>query len=171
MTPAPRYRIAFYSLTLLFFHAQHSSADTNITVSLEDRLQIQELFAHYAHSWDSKDVARYVDLFTEDAVFQTLLAGNLAAEFTSHEQLTAYGESLTSSYRTAGIQTRHYITNSILTAQTDGSIKAETYFQVLQQQAGERAPVAAHTGIYTDIFVHTLQGWKFTRHEVRLDHE
>ncbi len=142
----------------------------NLSVSTNDRLEIQDLLSNYARAWDSKNVERFVSLFTEDAIAQVYLAGTLAAEAVTLEQRTQHAMAQTSGFRTNGIQTRHYMANTILTPQSDNTVQGETYFYVTWQYEGEKSPILKHTGVYVDTFVKTNNGWKFLKHETRVDH-
>jgi 3-phenylpropionate/cinnamic acid dioxygenase small subunit len=143
----------------------------NPSISNDDRAEIRDLLSKYAHAWDSKNVEKFISLFTEEAIVQIYLAGVLKGEAVTVEQRTQHALMRTRKFRAEGIQTRHYLTNTLLTLQPDNAIRGKTYFYVTWQYEGEMSPIPKHTGVYMDTFVKTDSGWKFLKHETRVDHK
>ena len=54
-------------------------SDPNGKIPVEDRLDIQELFARYVWALDMGDADSFVDCFTEDGCFDHLWQGKITA--------------------------------------------------------------------------------------------
>ena len=129
-----------------------------------DRQAIVDLISQYSYSYDENDMEMFKSLFDKDAVFSIggneIPAGNFikaaAAARNTHAQ--------------NGIQTRHYQTNTVIIQAEESRVRAKTIFFVVYQHAGKAGPDLVHSGMYTDEFRKTAQGWKFLGREIKLDH-
>jgi 3-phenylpropionate/cinnamic acid dioxygenase small subunit len=130
-----------------------------------DRQAIVDLISQYSYSYDENDMEMFKSLFDKDAVFSIggneIPAGNFikaaAAARNTHAQ--------------NGIQTRHYQTNTVISEAGESIARAKTIFFVVYQHAGKPCPDIVHSGIYSDEFRNTGQGWKFSRRAIKLDHQ
>ena len=141
------------------------------SISVSDRVQIQDLISRYSHTWDSKDAGGWSDLFVKDGIWANYFAGKKNKSLESGEERLAFAEELQGSFRDRGIVTRHHQTNTLLKKKEDGSIEGKTVFSVIWQHHDEPVPKLMHSGIYRDIYVKTDEGWKFRIREVRFDHQ
>ena len=146
-------------------------ADTEGGISVQDRMEIFELISKYSHTWDSKDSVAWAALFTDTAISQTYMAGELVLESTSTVERLNGAKSRHAMFTENGIQTRHFQTNTVLTLDRNGTVSGETVFSVAWQYSAEDEPRLMHTGIYRDKFTKTPAGWRFARREVRVDHK
>jgi 3-phenylpropionate/cinnamic acid dioxygenase small subunit len=157
-------------LSLLFVTAMVPSQAAADGVSLQERAEILDIISRYSYTWDGRDGAAWVKLFTDDAVLSATFQKTLAWTHASNKGRLAFIEEF---YRsTAGqglLQTRHYQTNTVLEKQADGSIAARSMFQVSVQFQGEAGPRVANSGVYVDRFVKTADGWKFARRDIMVD--
>ncbi len=69
----------------------------------------------------------------------------------------------------AGVQTRHYQTNTVLTETANGRITGRTMLLLLWQRHGETAPAIMVSGVYHDEFVKTTAGWRIASRRVKFD--
>src|SRR5262245_35497997 len=91
--------------------------------AIEDRLAIEDLYSDYVWALDSGDVAGFLTLFTDDAVFGDT-AGN---RYKGHAQISAYVTDLVNSERFRGRM--HFISAKRFTA-TAGRIGVTSYWLV-----------------------------------------
>ena len=49
------------------------------TMSIEDKLAIQEIIAQYSYTYDSQDAEGFAQLFVEDGVFEVFVPGKTTA--------------------------------------------------------------------------------------------
>ena len=147
-----------------------ASADPVGQISAQDRIDILDLISRYSHTWDSKDSIAWAALFTDSAIWQIYLAGEPQRASNKAERLSG-AKSRHAMFTENGVQTRHFQTNTLLTQHPNGSVNGETVFFVTWQHAAEDTPRLMHTGIYRDEYTKTPSGWRFSRREVRLDHE
>ena len=122
--------------------------------ALEDERDIRTLVARLAHAGDSRQLAPYLDVFAEDAVFE--IVGSLKLEGVA--QIRTWCEGRWAG--PAGPPMRHLITGTVVTLEGDRA-RARSYFSVIG--AGETGLSVRSTGVYEDAFLRTARGWKFTQ--------
>lgn len=138
----------------------------------EDRIALLDLISRYSHQWDGRDAAGWVDLFTENAVIQASFRGKFAWKYGSNEERRKFIDGFYANAEKVGIlQSRHFQTNTLFTPQDDGTVHADTMFAVTFQHKGEPTPRLSNTGIYSDHFVRTKDGWKFQLRDILVDQE
>ena len=141
-------------------------------VTLEDRAAITDLIHRYSYTWDGRDAASWVGLFTEDAVIQASFVGKQAWSYGSNTERRTFIDGFYEAMAKQGlVTTRHVQTNTVLTPESDGSVRGETMFIVAFQFRGEKIPRFTNTGVYRDRFVRTAAGWKFARRDIDVDQE
>ncbi len=131
------------------------------SISVSDRIEIQDLISRYSHTWDSKDPKGWSDLFVKGGVWTNYFAGKKNKSLGSGDEILAFAEELQGSFRDRGIVTRHHQTNTLLKKKEDGSIEGETVFSVIWQHHDDPLPKLMHSGVYRDTYVKTDEGWKF----------
>ena len=144
-------------------------AGTAPLVTVEERMQILDLISAYSHTYDSRDVEGFIGLFTVDAVWEYYGSGGakLLFRFTREELRAAVTKRL-EGFRTKGIQSRHYQTNTLLTPVGVGKVEATTIFNITWQVPDEK-PVLVTTGVFHDVIVKTAAGWRFARRTELVD--
>ncbi|MDG2306939.1 MAG: nuclear transport factor 2 family protein [Candidatus Binatia bacterium] len=138
----------------------------------EDRVALLNLISAYSHEWDGGDQKGWVDLFQDDAVIQASFRGQLAWKYGSNKERANFIKGFyDNSVKIGMLQSRHFQTNTMFTAQDDGTVHSDTMFAVTFQFKGEPAPRFSNTGIYRDHFVKTKAGWKFSLRDILVDQE
>ncbi|MBM4245026.1 MAG: nuclear transport factor 2 family protein [Deltaproteobacteria bacterium] len=141
-------------------------------VALEDRAAITDLIHRYSYTWDGRDVAGWVGLFTDDAVIQAAFVGKQAWSYGSNTERRTFIDGFYEAMAKQGlVTTRHVQAGTLLTPESDGSVRGETMFVVAFQFRGEKTPRFTNTGVYRDRFVRTPTGWKFARRDIDVDQE
>jgi anthranilate 1,2-dioxygenase small subunit len=139
------------------------------------RLELEQLYADYAHCLDADELERWPDFFTEDCFYRVTSIENYEAGLplgliyaTSRNMV----KDRVSALREANIyepqRYRHLISSLRIVGETAGALDLEANFLVVRtMQDGDMTIFAA--GHYVDRVVHDDDGWKFARKEVVLD--
>lgn len=131
-----------------------------------DRVEIMDLMARYAHSYDQGRGADLGPLFTADAVFRfdppivgfpEELAGRDAIVTTMEARYAA----------TVPAQRRHVITNVLI--DPDGPDRAAVASYLLLGSTTDGELVLPVTGRYTDVVVRDEGRWRFAQRLLQLD--
>ena len=156
--------IALCSVSALTWAADPAGVPT------EDRQQIADLVSRYAYTYDSKDVEGFVALFTQDCLWESYAGAEQKkiAKVTNRDELRSIVSQRLAMMQQKGIQSRHYQTNTLLTARSDGQVEGTTMLNLVRQVPGAQ-PMTATTGIYRDVFVRTTAGWRFAKRSLYID--
>jgi anthranilate 1,2-dioxygenase small subunit len=139
------------------------------------RLQLERLYADYAHCLDADQLEHWPDFFTEDCFYRVTSAENFEAGLplgliyaTSRNML----KDRVSALREANIyepqRYRHLVSSLRVVSEDSGGLNAEANFLVVRtMQDGDMTIFAA--GRYVDRVVSDGASWKFARKEVVLD--
>ncbi|HXC91035.1 MAG TPA: aromatic-ring-hydroxylating dioxygenase subunit beta [Stellaceae bacterium] len=139
------------------------------------RLELEQLYADYAHCLDADELERWPDFFTEDCFYRVTSAENYEAGLplgliyaTSRNMV----QDRVSALREANIyepqRYRHLVSSLRIVGDTAGALDIEANFLVVRtMQDGDMTIFAA--GHYVDRAVRDGAGWKFVRKEVVLD--
>jgi 3-phenylpropionate/cinnamic acid dioxygenase small subunit len=139
------------------------------------RLELEQLYADYAHCLDADELERWPDFFTEDCFYRVTSAENYEAALplgliyaTSRNMV----QDRVSALREANIyepqRYRHLVSSLRIVGDTAGALDIEANFLVVRtMQDGDMTIFAA--GHYVDRAVRDGAGWKFARKEVVLD--
>jgi len=139
---------AFYS-----FGVRASSS----TLTVDDYLQIQQLYANFNHALDTAQPDRYAALWTDDGEF----TGGRGPGRANEVRTPIKGkDDLRKMAVNAGHGSRHFVANLVITPTADGA-KASCY--LLLMNALPSPPTVVETAIYDDTLVKTAQGWKFKK--------
>ena len=130
-----------------------------MALSVEDQLDIQQLYARYNHAIDFGDAAGWAACFTPDGVFES---GPGAPKIGS-EALTGFATAFAA--RMQG-KARHWNTNIVLEDTASGA-RGKCYLMLLSM--AEKPATAAVTAVYHDELVKTADGWKFSSRKVQGD--
>jgi len=119
-----------------------------------DYVQIEQLYAHYAHYLDTADGERFAALFTPDGVFITNKPGY--GNITGRKALAEFAAK-------AGapppIVRAGHSTTTVMIDPAPGGATGSAYLM---------AGTGADQGyVYTDTFVKTAEGWRFKARDVR----
>lgn len=145
------------------------------TETVVQRLQLERLYADYAHCLDADRLEDWPDFFTEDCFYRVTSAENFEAGLplgliyaTSRNML----KDRVSALREANIyepqRYRHLVSLLRVVGEDPGGLNAEANFLVVRtMQDGDMTIFAA--GSYVDRVVPDGDSWKFARKEVVLD--
>lgn len=127
-----------------------SAQGKNASLTTQDYIDIQQLYARYNHTLDSGDAEGYAALFTPDGAFNANVGHDALVRFVKN--------------RTAG-DLRHWNTNLLITPTSEGA-GGTVYLMFLN--VSTRPPALANNAAkYTDSMVKTPQGWRFKKRQTR----
>lgn len=132
--------------------------------------EIHQALARLAHLADEGEVADYLDLFTEDAVWEAPEVAATGAKADRRAGRADIGNGVTAR-RARGIQgpgsaTRHVVHTTEVTDGPDGTAESVAYWAFYRSTTG--TPVLASMGRYDDQWKLTEAGWKLARRQVTL---
>ena len=131
-----------------------------MSLSIEDQLAIQQLYARYNHLIDSGQGDAWAATFTADGVFSSGASGT----FTGTEQLAGFGNGFAKQ-----LKARHW-TNNLLVEESTGGAKGSCYLILLRLTPGERPPAGILvTAIYNDELRKVSGEWRFSGRAVTAD--
>ena len=131
-----------------------SSAAQNSSLTADDYIEIQQLYAKYAHALDLGDGEGWANTFTPDGVF---------GETKGHDQLTAFADGFMESFDGAA---RHWNTQIVITPTADGA-HGSCYLLLVDTRSQPAGLTVA--GIYQDTVVKTSDGWRFKERVFTMD--
>jgi hypothetical protein len=134
--------------------APQSRAD-EMTLSAQDYLEIQQLYARYNVAIDTGDAEAYAATFTPDGVFNN---------FSGHDALVGFIK--TWRERLNGANRRHWNTNLLISG--NGRTANGSVYLMLLDVSTKPASISA-VGTYTDSLTKTAKGWLFTRRMTHMD--
>ena len=144
----------------LGFAAAPAQAQGSGTLTADDYIEIQQLYAKYAHTIDLGDPEGWADTFTPDGVF-----GDPSSDGATRgrESLVAFVERV-SAGRTGS--SRHW-NSQVLITPTDTGADGSCYLLLFNTSA---EPVSVRiAGIYQDKLVKTAAGWRFSNRVANSD--
>jgi hypothetical protein len=115
----------------------------------------------YAHAMDYGDEARWVDLFTEDAVFDVVevVGGRRVHREDGHGDLARY----VAGYPKPPHFRKHIVVDPLIDVADDGeSAKVEAYWLLLQRDDENGRPVLSAFGHYDDRWVKRDGRWRIS---------
>ena len=128
-------------------------------VSVEDYVEIQQLYAHYCHALDNGNAEAVSNCWTEDGEFTSGRPPGKASD----------PRTPTSGYnmgKAGGGGSRHMNTNLVITKTPEGA-KGSVY--LLMYTATTTPDSFTELAIYDDTLVKTAKGWKFKKRVVWRD--
>jgi hypothetical protein len=140
-------------------YAQQKKAKALLTV--QDYIEIQQLYANYSHALDTGQGDRFAATFTPDGEFTGGRAAGRATEtrtpLKGTEGLTRMG---------SGGGGRHFTANLVITPTPEG---ANGSCYLLLFNARNVPATITETAIYQDTLVKTPEGWRFSKRVVWRD--
>ena len=130
-------------------HAQKPSLTT------QDYLDIQQLYAKYNEAIDAGDGEAYAATFTPDGVFNNNKGKDALVGF-----IQQWKDKLN------GLSRRHWNNNLVITPTAEGAT-GSVYLLLIDISA--RPPAIAGAARYSDVLVKTPQGWRFKQRTTRPD--
>jgi SnoaL-like domain len=132
-----------------------------VDLSVQDRLDILELYARHAHSIDANNGDEYAECFTRDGLFAATTGRIAGKTFRGRDELRALGND-----PAREPPTRHWTCNYIFTPRSD-HIEGRCY--VMRIEVGGNEPVIAASAVYHDEIVHEDGRWRFRARRPQLD--
>jgi hypothetical protein len=143
-----KYLIAVAALALLIGGVVASYAETRkSSLTADDYLEIQQLYARYNMSIDAGDGEAYAATFTPDGVFNKI---------TGHDGLAAFVRNWHDNMK--GANMRHWNTNLAIMGTPEGASGA---VYLLLVDVSVRPPAISAAAKYEDQLVKTSAGWRF----------
>ena len=121
------------------------------TLTAQDYVDIQQLYARYNWAIDAGDVEGYVALYTPDGQFNT---------FTGADGLRTFMKQAKTGTR------RHWNTNLVITPSPEGA-NGKVY--LLLVDVGAKPPATSLAARYEDRLVKTSGGWRFKKRQTSAD--
>ncbi len=135
------------------------------SIPVEDRLEIQELYARYCHFADQCDGPNWAKCFAEDGFFAPSLGPGSDKTYQGHEELAAF---ITAPERTP-LENRHW--NTALTLHRDGDvIRGECYAFLLRVENVD-SPKILGSVRYRDVLARENGNWRFRERRPSKDGE
>ena len=132
---------------------------SNASLSSEDQLAIQQLYARYNHAIDSGQGEAWASTFTADGVFSSA-----NGTFSGSDQLPGFASGFAKQ-----LKARHW-TNNLVVDATEGGAKGTCYLILLRLTPGERPPAGIiATAIYNDELTRVGDEWRFAKRTVTAD--
>lgn len=133
--------------------AQQNAARTT-TLTVQDYIEIQQLYARYTHTIDSgeRDGQAWAETFTPDGTFTNSTAG--------HKQLAEFAKNWRQNR--GGDHMRHFNANLVITPTADGAT-GSCYLMMVDtgNPQTKKLPSMTSTAQYDDRLVKTANGWRF----------
>lgn len=133
------------------------------TITVEERLEIQELYARYSVHADVHDGEKWAACYTNDGVFVPSITGAAGRTIAGREALKAF----ITDPELAEMLTRHWYSNFIL-KRVGEAVHATCYAMLLDVTEKGKAQIAASV-TYSDIIVREDGAWRFKERRPILD--
>ena len=141
------------------------AVDDTARITTDDYVAIQQLYARYAHAIDGLGMVgenatpdasaeAYADLFTEDG--QIYVTGVHEEPIKGRQALTEFAMRY---LENGPADSRHVVTNPVLTLNADGTITGETQLMLVSMTTNP--PTLVSNRATKDTFVKTNDGWRF----------
>jgi ketosteroid isomerase-like protein len=121
------------------------------TLTTQDYIDIQQLYARYNWAIDAGDVEGYVALYTPDGTFNTFTGADGLRTFMKNRQ---------------GGTRRHWNSNLVITA-SPGGASGKVYLVLVD--VGAKPPTNSSAARYEDQLVKTAAGWRFKKRQTSPD--
>ena len=135
-----------------------------------DRLAITDVLTQYAYRWDGKDAAGFAELFTDDAVFERQVNGELVPGSRVIGKKAIFDYALDSHRgRLADRQSRHHFSSIVFLELNAESAITENVALITHLTASEAYPVIRMSGIYRNTWLKTTAGWRISKRILMVD--
>lgn len=151
------------SLALGVLAVQAVAADRSVhhSFTADDYIEIQQLYANYAHALDKGEGERFAATFIEDGEF----TGGRGAGKANDDRTPRKGTAALVKMGSNG-GTRHFTANLVITPTAEGA-KGSCYLLLFNVRT--IPGTITETAIYDDTLVKTSHGWKFKKRVVWRD--
>lgn len=124
------------------------------TLTAQDFVEIQQLYAKYNWTLDAGDSEGYASTFTADGAFNTNVG---------HDAIVKFADTF---HAGLGAHVRHWNTNLMITPSADGAT-GQVYLVLVD--FATKPPTIATSASYSDQLVKTPQGWRFKKRQTKGD--
>ena len=151
----------FWLSTLFSGLVSASVATANETDDIANRLAITDMLTQYSYRWDGKDSEGFSELFTEEAVMERRLNGELVdgSRLEGRASILEYARR-SHKGRLADRQTRHHFSGVVFLELNARSAVTENMALITHQTANDSAAYISSSGIYRIIWHKTPEGWR-----------
>ncbi len=148
-------------------------------MSADDRLEIMEMVARYAYAWDEKNAHAYAACFTEDAEFEVYTRGREAPAFREEgrDAIERWAKGMHSE-ELEGMRapdplerTRHAAGGVVFDALEGDTAQTRAMLFETRVAGGRSTAVPQISGVYTDEWRRTPEGWRLSRRVLRMDRQ
>ncbi len=134
-------------------------------MNVEDRLDILQKIAEYSYTFDGNDTEGWVNMFTEDGVWDCIIKGKEepVAHLVGSDALREFAAN---NHKNKSDTTRsfHHQSGTFFEELTPGTARTRTMVIItihgLSQIEATKPAVILNTGIYYDDWVKTSDGWR-----------
>ncbi|MBI5949736.1 MAG: nuclear transport factor 2 family protein [Chloroflexi bacterium] len=132
-----------------------------MSLSTQDYIDIQMLYARYNHAIDAGKAEAWAATFTPDGDFKA--TGNPDCHGTA--QLAAFAQGFAGNMQG---KARHWTNNLVIEPSPEGA-KGSCYLILYRVVGAGTPPAALATGIYRDVLTKAADGWKFASRTAAID--
>jgi hypothetical protein len=148
---------------MLSFSGRCPDQVTEIGVlSIEDRLDILDLYARYAQAVDEGRYADWCACFTDDG-YLAVPVNNIHVQ--GPEQLDTFARGY---WKRSGGLERHLFSNIVIAADGEDA-QGSCYLTMLIGGSKEQTPRFTTTGVYRDRLARVADGWRFRGRDLDVD--
>src|SRR5262249_30079224 len=141
-------------------------------MSLADQMDILEVIARYAYTYDGRDADGFAQLFTEDGIFEVIASGGSQPELRLESRATIHAWVVQRPQQVVQeIHDRHYQSGTLFDVLTQEYAQTRTMVLITHQGAYDPTPRLVLSGVYHDHWHKTQHGWQFTQRTLRHDHQ
>jgi SnoaL-like domain len=141
-------------------------------MSLADKLDILEVIARYAYTYDGRDADGFAQLFTDDGIFEVMYSGGSQPELRLESRAAIRAWAVQRHQQVIkGIQDRHYQSGTLFDVLTSEEAQTRTMVLITHQGGNDPTPRPVLSGVYHDRWHKTENGWHITSRTLRHDHQ
>ena len=141
-------------------------------MSLADKLDILEVIARYAYTYDGRDADGFAQLFTTDGIFEVMYAGGSQPELRLTSRAAIHAWVVQRHQQVVkGIQDRHFQSGTLFDVLTPETAQTRTMVLITHQGGTDPTPRPMLSGVYHDRWHKTERGWHITHRALRHDHQ
>jgi SnoaL-like domain len=132
-------------------------SDSSTKISVEDRLDIQELFARYVWALDMGDADAFVDCFTADGCFDHLWQGKMHGRDAIRRAVQELWYD-----RPSWWYARQHLANHFLMNREGQGVRVKAFFSIMQYNVDYRTNFVFGIGNWDNLCVKEADGvWRF----------
>ena len=141
---------------------QKNSSSSSSTITIDDKIGIQELIAKYNLALDNKNIDEWINTWIDDGIWTTTFG-----EAKGKTELKNMVNKITNEFASGK---RHVSTNIVIedpSTNNDSMANAKSYLTVIEAQ---KTPEVIATGVYSDTLKKDGSGkWKFLQRKLDID--